>query len=78
MDIPDCMRTEEIRLETLNNEHFGILSEYIVCGWPSTKAEVWNELLPYWSFRDEIVIIDGIAIIGRIIEPASLQNNVLK
>ena len=47
-------------------------------GWLSTKAEVQKDLQSYWSFRDEIVIIDEISMKGRrIIVPASLQNKIL-
>ena len=39
-DIPDCMIREEIRLTTPANEQLGILSEYVLHGWSSTKAKV--------------------------------------
>ena len=38
--IPDCMPAEEIWLATLEDEHIDVLSNYILPGWPSTKAEV--------------------------------------
>ena len=44
MDIPDCMTGEEIRLATLDDEHLGMLSKYVLCGWPSINGEVWKEL----------------------------------
>ena len=48
-------------------------------GWPSTKAEVENELQPYWSFRDDTKFIDGTAVKGkRIIVPVPLQDEALK
>ena len=37
-----------------------------------------EDLQPYWTFRDEIAMIDGTAIKGRIIIPAVLQDKVLK
>ena len=46
LDIPNCM-TEEIKLATLDDEHLGILSEYVLCIWPSTKVEVQKELQSY-------------------------------
>ena len=65
MDIPYCMTAEEIRLATLDDEHLGILSEYVLCIWPSTKVKMQKDLQPYWSFIDEIVIIDAITMKGR-------------
>ena len=47
---------------TLEDEHLGVLAEHILCSWPSIETEVHKELQPYWSFRDEISMIDGIAI----------------
>ena len=72
MGITDCI-TEEIRKAMSCDEYIGMLSELILCVWPSTKLQ------PYWSIRDEIAIIDGIAMKGRrIIIHAVLQDRVLK
>ena len=77
MDLPECMTTEEIRLATLDNEHLGMLSEYILHGWLSTKSEVQKDLHHTGHYK-EIGIIDGIVMKGRrIIVPASPQNKAL-
>ena len=55
------MKLEEIWLATIGNEHIGVLSNYILHGWPSKKAEVKKETQPFWSLRDGIVVMDGIA-----------------
>ena len=68
------MATEQTRLATVDDEDIGMLAEYVLCGWPSAKPEVWKKLQPYWSFKNEIVIIHGITMKGsKIIVPASLQ-----
>ena len=59
------MTAEEIRVAILDDEHLGILSEHVLYNWSSTKAEVQKELQPYWSFRDESIIIDRITMKGR-------------
>ena len=47
-------------------------------GWLSTKDELHTNLQPYWSFRDELAIIDGVMLKGRhIIIPTSLKQQVL-
>ena len=56
MEIPDCMTAEEIRMAMLDNKHIGILSKLVLCGLPSTKAEVQKDPKPYCSFRDATVI----------------------
>ena len=56
---------EEIRHATLEDDKMGALSTCVIHGWPSTRTEVIKEQ-PYLSFRDEVVVIDGIAIKGRI------------
>ena len=50
----------------------------IIAGWPDSKDEISAELKLYWSYRDELVVIDGIILKGRcIIMPNSLRQQVL-
>ena len=44
MDIQDYMTTEEIQHATIDDEHIGVLSNYVLHGWPSTQAEVQTEV----------------------------------
>ena len=60
------MTTEGVRDVALEDEDHSALAELILCGWPSTKAEVQKELKPCRSFKDEIAIIDRTAIKGRV------------
>ena len=71
------MTAEEIRIQMPDDEHKGILSELIPCGWPLTTAEIQIALQPCWSFRDEITIIGGITMKGRRIIPAAIQGKAL-
>ena len=64
-DIQECMKTEEIWLVTIHDEHIYMLSNYILLGWPSMKAEVQREVEWYWSFIDKIVVIGRITMKGR-------------
>ena len=73
-DILECMMAAEIRHVTIEDDHIGALSIYGMHDCPSTKAEVIKEVQMYWSFRDEVEVIDWIAMKGRkIIIPATLQ-----
>ena len=58
MDIQDCMTAEETRIAMLDNENTVMLSELILCSWPSIKAEVQKDMQPFLSYRDDIIIID--------------------
>ena len=49
-------------------------SNYMMCAWPLTKSYIQKEAQSYWSFRDEIAIIDEVTMKGiRIIILTSLQ-----
>ena len=74
MAILECMQNRRIRSVTIDDEYLSMLSEYVLCSWPSTRADVKKDIQQYWLFRDKIVIIDRIASKGRrIIIPALLQ-----
>ena len=79
MDMLDCITAAEIKIATLEDEYLSAFVELELHSWPSTKAKVHKELQPYWLFRDEISVMDGILIKGRIITiPTSLQDKELK
>ena len=73
------MMAEEIRLAVLNDEQIGMLSEPILHSRLSAKVQVQQSVQPYQLFRDEIVILNGIAMMGRRkIIPAAVQDKALK
>ena len=79
MNRPDYMTAEDIITITLENEHLRALSELILHGRPSTKAEVHVDMQPYWLFKDGIAFLAGTAIKGRrIIVPILLWHKVLR
>ena len=54
------------------------LKHFIITGWPDSKDEISAELKPYWSYRDKLVVTDGMILKGRcIIIPNTLQQRVL-
>ena len=71
-DIPKCMMAEEIRQPMQDDDHPSAVSTYRVHGWPSTRAQVWKELQPYWPFRDDITVKDRIAMMGQKKKNASI------
>ena len=49
------------------------LWETILQGWPNTFREISQNLQPYWSYRDELAIENGIIIIPKVMQPGKLQ-----
>ena len=42
------------------------------------KDELHNNLRPYWSYRDDLVVMDGVVMKGRqILTPTALKQQVL-
>ena len=67
---------DEIRRETEKDEILSDLKEIILKGWPNNKNEVPMKILPYFPFRDELTIEDGIIMRGtRFIIPSSLRGS---
>ena len=55
------------------------LRETILQGWPNTFREINKNLQPYWSYRDELTIENGILMkSGRIIIPKVMQPEILQ
>ena len=48
LDMSGNMTAEEIFLETLNDNHIGVLSNYVMHSWPLTN-EILKEGQPYRS-----------------------------
>ena len=69
---------QRIREQTVSDPELNALKEMIHSGWPSTIQQVPVPLKPYWSFRDELAVEDGIAMKShRIIIPTVLQKEIL-
>ena len=77
-DIPECVSISQIQQAFTQDDHLQCLKSFIIAGWPSTKEELHINLQPYWSYRDELAIIDGVMLKGRcMIIPTSLKQQVL-
>ena len=73
------MRREEIRQHTNTDQNFQVLKEVIQKGWPEQKSKVPPEAAPYFHFRDEMSIHDGIICRGeRAVIPQSLRKHMLE
>ena len=66
-DMPECISMSLIQQASTQDDHLQYLKNYIIAGWLSTKNKLDNSLKPYWSYRDELVVIDGVMLKGRCI-----------
>ena len=72
-----CINDRNTKVSSQDN-HLQQLKSFIIAGWPDTKDELHVDLSPYWSYRDELVVIDGIILKGRCIDiPNSLRQQIL-
>ena len=53
-------RYEEFKKETKLDAEWQTDRTMVKNGWPDTKEQVPIEARPYWSFRDEVAVADGL------------------
>ena len=77
-DMLECVSMVEIQQASVQDDHLQKLKSFIISGWPDMKDELHADLKPYWSYRGELAVIDGIILKGRhIVIPNSLKQQVL-
>ena len=60
------------------DEHLQCLKNIIITGWPSTKDQLHIDIRPYWSYKVNLAVIDGVVLRGRcIIIPQELNKQML-
>jgi hypothetical protein len=71
-------KIEKVKLATTSDQELMMLKMIVHEGWPTSIKEVTQVLKPYWCYRDEISIENGILMKGqRIITPSTLQVEIL-
>ena len=77
-DMLECVSLAEIQQASTQANHLQQVKSFIIAGWPDTKDELHTDLRPYWSYRDELAVIDGRILKGKhIVIPNSLRQQVL-
>ncbi|KAL0963939.1 hypothetical protein UPYG_G00315580 [Umbra pygmaea] len=67
-------RLEELRTHTAKDQVLQTLSTVIQRGWPSRERSIHPSIRPFFPYRDELVVDDGIVIKGqRTVIPHSLH-----
>ena len=62
-----CARSDalnQLRIATQEDDELAMLKHIIMQGWPSTIKGVPNVLQPYWTFREELTVNDGLVLKG--------------
>ena len=79
INIAQVLKIEPNRLESLQEETkadstLAALTDLIITGWPDSMQDVPEHLHPYWCFRDELTILDGLVMKGsRVVIPTSMR-----
>ena len=72
-------RLEEIKEETAKDPGLKKVTKCVMEGWPNSKDNIPNEAKSYWSFREELSIINGIVFKGeRLVIPEVMRKKVLE
>ena len=70
---------QHLRVATQADDELAILKHTIMQGWPKNIKQVPPEIQPYWTFREELTIEDGLILKGvRIVIPNKQQQAILK
>ena len=70
---------DRVRTATHKDRESQLLTQQVKLGWPKKINEVDYQIKCYWSFREDIMITDGILVKGhRIIIPRSMHEYMLK
>ncbi len=51
--------------ETKSDTVLSALADLIKTGWPNSMQDLQEDLHPYWCFRDELSIMDGLIMKGN-------------
>ena len=84
LDVRVCLiqfsnpRLEELRVATRQDSTLSRLMDIIFNGFPAYMRDLHNDVRPFWSFRDELCVEDGVILKGsRVIVPEQLQQQYL-
>jgi transposase InsO family protein len=74
-----CTNHEKIANATADDEQLQIVKQIIISGWPETRNELQDEAKPFWEFRDELSVYNGVLYRGqRVCIPMSLRSETMK
>ena len=64
--------------DTMSDAMMGELTKIITQGWPALKSQLPPGLSPYWTYRDELTVMDGLVYKGtQVVIPANRRKYML-
>ena len=70
---------QQLRLSMQADDELALLKHTIMQGWPKSIKQVPPVLQPFWTFREELTVEDGLILKGtRIVIPTKQQEAILK
>ena len=76
--IPECMSISQIQQMTAQDEHLQCFKNIIITGWSNMKDQLHIDITPYWSYKDDLAVIDGVVMKGRCtVNPENLKQQAL-
>ena len=68
-------RLKQFKVETGNDDTLQTLKSFIENGWPARRKDLPVHVRPYYNYRQELAVIDGVILKGdRIVVPSNLRN----
>ena len=64
-NVPECMSISQIQQPMMQDGHLQHLKNNIISDWPATKDQLHLDIRSYWSYKDDLAVIDGIVMKGR-------------
>ena len=61
-DMPECLSMTDPQQALSEDSHIQKLKHFIIADWHDSKDEVSEELKLYWSYRDELAVINGLVL----------------
>ncbi len=84
VNIATVMKIRPVRLQSLQEETkadavLRALTELITTDWPDSMQDLQEDLHPFWCFRDELTILNGLVMKeNQVIIPANMRLDTLK
>jgi len=67
-----------LQSSTANDTSLTAVKQFITTGWPNKIYDLPQALRPYWSFRDELTVEDGIILKGKqVVIPEDLRTDIM-
>ena len=78
MDV--CETTlDKIRINSKTDSTLGLVMHYVLDGWPDNANECAEPAQPYFTYREELTIVDGLLVKGnKIVIPTEMRHDCLE